>query len=326
MRRRDFIAALGSAAGWPLMARSQQSEMPAIGFLDTDRPGPTGALNQYDVAFRAGLANSGFMDGANVELAYRYAENHADRLPTLAAELVRRGVAIIFAVGKPAALAATAATTTVPIVFVTDADPVELGPVENLSHLGGNITGVTFLTTGLNAERLKLLHVAVPSVESIGWLRNPLLREAQIREVEATARTLGVRLVMTNASTPSEMEPAVANLVGRGIEALLVGTDVLPNAQDDQLVGITARHALPAIYPLRRFAEAGGLMSYEATIPDAFYRAGTYAARILKGERPAELPVQQSTRFELVVNRNTARWLGINLPTSLLSRADDVID
>jgi putative ABC transport system substrate-binding protein len=284
-------------------------------------------LKPYDVAFRAGLAHGGYMDGANVEIAYRYAENQADRLPALAAELVSRGVAVIFAAGKPAsALTAKAATTTIPIVFVTEADPVELGLVESLSRPGGNVTGVTFLTTGLNAKCLELLHEAVPTVESIGWLRNPLLREAQIREVETTARTLGVRLVMANASTPSEIETAFANLVGQGIGALLVGTDVLSNAQNDQLVGITARHNLPAIYPLRRFAEAGGLMSYGASIPDALYRAATYAARILKSERPAELPVQQFTRFELVVNRNAAKWLGINVPASILSRADDVID
>jgi putative tryptophan/tyrosine transport system substrate-binding protein len=322
MRRRDFIAGLGSTATWSLAAWSQQRTMPVIGFLDSDGPGATGPLEPLDIAFRQGLGESGYVEGANVEIAYRYAETHYDRLSALAAELVRRGVAVIFATGKPAsALAAKAVTAAIPIVFVNDADPVELGLVGSLGRPGANITGVTFLTTELTAKRLELLHETVPTVGSIGWVRNPTLREAQIRKVETTARTLGVRLVITNASTPSEIETGSANLIGQGIGALLVGTDVL-----GQLAGLTARRELPAIYPLRQFAEAGGLMSYEASLSDAFHLAATYVARILRGEKPADLPVQQSTRFELVVNRNTAKWLGIEVPASILSRADDVID
>ena len=322
--------------------------MPVIGFLDSDRPAATAHLEPLDVAFRQGLLAAGYEEGANVEITYRYAEAHYDRLPALAAELVQRGAAVILATGKPAsALAAKAATTAIPIVFVTDADPVELGLVGNLSNPDANITGVTFLTTELTAKRLELLHETVPTVDSIGWVRNPAtLRETQITKVETTARTLGVRLVIANASTPSEIETASANLIGQGIGALLVGTDVLaprprPSRHDltahglvgavgtdvrGQLVGLTARRDVPAIYPLRQFAEAGGLMSYEANLSDVFQLAAVYTALILKGEKPGGLPVQQSTRFQLVVNRNTAKWLGIEVPTSVLSRADDVID
>jgi putative ABC transport system substrate-binding protein len=269
-----------------------------------------------------GLLEAGYVEGANVEITYRYAEAQYDRLTAFAIELVRREVAAIFAIGKPAsALAAKAVTTTIPIVFVTDADPLEHGLVGDVSHPGGNVTGVTFPTTELTAKRLELIHETVPTVESIGWVRNPILREAQIRKVETTAQTLGVRLMITNVSTPNEIETASANLIRQGIGALLVGTDVL-----GQLAGLTAHRDLPAIYPLRQFAEAGGLMSYEASLSDAFRLAATYTARILKGDKPADLPVQQSTRFQLVVNRNTAKWLGIEVPKSILSRADDVID
>jgi putative tryptophan/tyrosine transport system substrate-binding protein len=322
MRRRDFIAGLGSTAAWSRAAWSQQSAMPVIGVLDTERPGATGALKPLDVAFRQGLFEAGYVEGANVEITYRYAEDQYDRLAALAVELLRRQVAAIFAIGKPAsALAAKAVTTTIPIVFVTDADPVELGLVGSLSHPSGNVTGVTFLTTELTAKRLELIHETVPTVRSIGWVRSPTLRDAQIRKVETTAQTLGVRLAIANASTPNEIETASTNLIKQGIGALLVGTDVL-----GQLTGLAARRDLPAIYPLRQFAEAGGLMSYEASLSDAFHQAATYMARILKGEKPADLPVQQSTRFQLVVNRNTAKWLGIEVPQSILSRADDVID
>jgi putative tryptophan/tyrosine transport system substrate-binding protein len=322
MRRRDFIAGLGSTAAWSRVAWSQQSTMPVIGVLDTERPGATAALRPLDVAFRQGLFEAGYVEGGNVEITYRYAEAQYDRLTALAVELVRREVAVIFAIGKPAsALAAKAVTTTIPIVFVTDADPVELGLVGSLGHPGGNVTGVTFLTTELTTKRLELIHEAVSTVESIGWVRSPTLREAQIRKVETTAQTLGVRLVIANASTPNEIETASESLTRQGIGGLLVGTDVL-----GQLTGLTARRDLPAIYPLRQFAEAGGLMSYEGSLSDAFHLAATYTARILKGEKPADLPVQQSTRFQLVVNRNTAKWLGIEVPASILSRADDVID
>jgi putative ABC transport system substrate-binding protein len=300
--------------------------MPVIGFLETERPNLTRPLRPLDVAFRQGLFELGFVEGENVEIAYRYAEGQHDRLPALAAELVRRGVAVIFAAGKPAsALAAKAATTTIPIVFLTDAEPRELGLVGSLSRPGGNITGVTYVTTGLNAKRLELLHETVPTVESIGWLRNPSIPEVQMRQVETTARTLGVRLMSANVSTPSEIEPAFANLVGQRIGALLVGTDILSSLQNDQLVGLAARRNLPTIYPLPEFVHAGGLMSYEASLPDAFHLAATYTARILKGEKPADLPVQQSTHFELVVNRNAAKGLGIEVPASILSRADYVI-
>jgi putative ABC transport system substrate-binding protein len=327
MRRRDFIAGLGSTVAWVRAARAQQPTMPVIGFLDTERSNATGPLKPLDLAFREGLFEAGFVEGANVDIAYRYAETHYDRLPALATELVRRGVAVIFASGKPAgALAAKAVTTTIPIVFVTDADPVELGLVGSLNRPGGNVTGVTFLTTGLTAKRLELLHETVPTVGSIGWLRNPIHGEAQIKEVETIARTLGVRLMIANVSTPNEIETASANLVGQRVGALLVGTDVLLNAGNDQPAGLGARRDLPTIYPLRQFVEAGGLMSYEASLSHAFHLAATYTARILKGEKPADLPVQQSTRFKLVVNRNTAKWLGIEVPASVLSRADDVID
>ena len=304
--------------------------MPVIGFLDAGRPGASAHLRPLDDAFRVGLFEEGYVQGANVEVTYRYAENQDDRLPELGAELVRRGVAVIFATGKPASvLAAKAATTTIPIVFVTDADPVELGLVKSLSSPGGNATGVTFLAAKLTAKRLELLHEVAPKVNLIGWLRNPSLSEAHIREVEATAQTLGVRLMIANARTPSEIEPASAHLVQQGVGALLVGTDVLADAWadawKDPLLGLTARRDLPAIYPLRQFAEAGGLMSYEADLSYAFQLAALYTARILKGWKPGDLSVQQS-RVQFVVNRNTAKWLSIDLPATILSRADDVID
>jgi putative ABC transport system substrate-binding protein len=304
--------------------------MPVIGFLDAGRPGATARLQPLDDAFRAGLFEEGYVQGANVEVTYRYAENQDDRLPELAAELVRRGVAVIFATGKPASvLAAKAATTTIPIVFVTDGDPVELGLVESLSFPGGNATGVTFLAVELTAKRLELLHEAAPKVDLIGWLRNSSLREAQIREVEVAARTLGVHLMIANASTLSEVEPASADLLRQGVSALLVGTDVLADAWadawKDPLLALTARRDVPAIYPLRQFAEAGGLMSYEADLSYAFHLAAVSTARILKGWKPGDLSVQQS-RSQLVVNRNTAKWLRIDLPPSILSRADDIID
>jgi putative ABC transport system substrate-binding protein len=308
-------------------ARAQPPTMPVIGFLQTEMPNLTRPLQPLDVAFRQGLLEAGYVEGANVDMAYRYAETHYDQLPAMAAELVGRGVAVILVSGKPAgALAAKAATTTIPIVFVTDADPVELGLVGSLNRPGGNVTGVTYLTTGLNAKRLELLHETVPTVESIGWLRNPNLPEAQMRQVETTARALGVRLMSANVSMPSEIEPAFANLDRQRIGALLVGSDMLSNAQNDQLVGLAARRNLPTIYPLPHFVQAGGLMSYDASLPDAFRLAATYTARILKGEKPADLPVQQSTHFELVVNRNAAKWLGVEVPASILSRADYVID
>jgi putative tryptophan/tyrosine transport system substrate-binding protein len=327
MRRRDFIVGLGSTVAWVGAARAQQPTMPVIGVLDTERPSATGPLKPLDLAFREGLFEAGYVEGANVDVAYRHAEAQYDRLPALAAELVRRGVAVILASGKPAAaLAAKAVTTTIPIVFVSDSDPVELGLVGSLNRPGGNVTGVTFLTTGLTAKRLELLHETVPTVGSIGWLRNPILGEAQVREVETIARTLGVRLMIADASAPNEIDTASANLVGQGVGALMVGTDVLLNTGNDQPAALTVRRDLPTIYPLRRFVEAGGLMSYEASLSDAFHLAATYAARILKGEKPADLPVRQSTRFNLVVNRNAAKWLGIEVPASILSRADDVID
>jgi putative ABC transport system substrate-binding protein len=303
--------------------------MPVIGFLDSERPAGTGPLESVGIAFRQGLLEAGYVGGMNVEIAPRFAETHYDRLPVLAAELVRRGVAVIFATGIPAsALAAKAATAVIPIIFLTGADPVELGLVGSLSRPGANITGVTFPTAELTAKRLELLHETVPMVGSIGWLRDPTtLREAQIRKVETTAQTLGVRLVIANARAPSEIETASANLIGQGVGALLVGTDVIVGTDVlGQLVGLTARRDLPAIYPVRQCAEAGGLMSYHANLADAVQLAAAYTARILKGEKPADLPVRQSTRLELVVNRNTAKWLGIEVPASILSRADGVID
>jgi putative ABC transport system substrate-binding protein len=326
MKRRQFIAGLGGAAAWPLAARAQQTALPVIGYLNA---GAEGKATAPAVAFRQGLSQIGYVAGRNVEILYRLAETRYDHLPALAADLAGRRVAVIFAAGgSVSALAAKSATTTIPIVFAFGADPVALGLVPNLNRPGGNVTGVFFLTRPLTPKRLDLLHGMVPAATSIGFLVNPTTPgvDADIRQAEIAAHTLGVRLVIVNASTPSEIETVFSTLVEQQIGALLVAGDLLFAAQGAQLAALAARHSVPTIYHVRSTVDAGGLMSYGANAFDAFRLAGTYAGRILKGEKPADLPVQRSTKFEFVINLKTAKALGLAIPAGLLAIADEVIE
>jgi putative tryptophan/tyrosine transport system substrate-binding protein len=324
MKRREFIAGLGGAATWPLAARAQQRAVPVIGYLSgLPDAGPTAT------AFRQGLGELGYVDGRNVEILLRSADGVYERLPELARDLVNRRVALIFAsVPVSAVLAAKSATATTPIVFVNGVDPVELGLVASLNRPTGNITGVNFLVTLLTAKRLEVLNQLAPAATSIGFLVNPtnLATEAQIREAESAARNLGVRLVILHASTPADIEAAFESLVGRQISALLGGADTFLFSQRRQIADLAIRHAIPAIYEFREFVEAGGLMSYGSSSADAYRLAGTYAGRILSGEKPGDLPVQQSTRFKFAINLKTAKALGLTIPPSLLAVADEVIE
>jgi putative tryptophan/tyrosine transport system substrate-binding protein len=328
MRRREFIALIGGAAAWPYGARAQQQALPVIGFLSG---GAEEGLRTAGAtaAFHQGLGESGFIEGRNVEILYRWAETHNDRLPALAADLVRRRVAVIVATASPgAALAAKSATATIPIVFQVGVDPVEFGLVASISRPGGNLTGTSFLIQELVAKRLELLHQIVPTVTTIGFLVNPTMPgiETQIREAEVAARTLGVSLVVLNATTASEIEAAFAVLLRQGIGALMSGSDALLFEHSAQVVTLAARHGTPAIYSYGVIVNAGGLISYGSIPEDAFRLVGVYAGRILKGEKPADLPVQQSTKFKLVINLKTAKALGLDVPASVLARADEVIE
>ena len=326
MRRREFILALsGAAVAWPLPARAQQPAMPVIGLLDSRSPdGMTDRLR----AFREGLKDSGYVERENVAIEYRWAENQLDRLPELAAELVRRQVAVIAATSTNPAFAAKAATTTTPIVFVVGEDPVRLGLVASLARPGGNLTGINILSGELTAKRLNLLREMVPGAARIAVLVNPanVMTENALRDVAAAARVMGLQIQVLNASTSREIDAAFATFVRERPDAVFVGLDVFFISRRAQLVNLASRHALPATYHLREFAEAGGLMSYGTNIVDTFRQAGVYAGRILKGAKPADLPVVQSTKFELVINAWTARMLGLAVPPTLLSTADKVIE
>jgi putative tryptophan/tyrosine transport system substrate-binding protein len=321
MRRREFIAGLGSAAAWPIVAGAQQPAMPVVGYFnvakeDSDRP--------LVAAYRRGFGEQGYVEGRNVEILYRYTEARRDRYPAVAEELVRDRVSVIYVGGGPLlVLAAKAATSTIPIVFVNGVDPVRSGLVASLNRPGGNVTGVTFLSQELTAKRLELLHEVVPAVTSIGFLVSP--GDRLITEIEKAARILGVRLVIANASSPSEIDAAFAMLIGQQIGALLVGRQGLFFDQGPQLAASAARHKLPTIYASRESVEAGGLMSYGANLADATRIAGTYTGRILRGENPPDLPVQQSTKTELVINLKTAKALGLTFPETLSATADEVI-
>jgi len=308
-----------------MMARAQQRPLPVVGLLDV-----VATPAHLTAAFHRGLSEQGYVDGRDVEVLYRHAEEtRYDRLPSLADELVRRRAAVIVASGGPAAaLAAKSASTTIPIVFLNGVDPVKLGLVASLNRPGGNLTGVSLLVQELTAKRLELLREIVPAIASIGLLVNPTGPQAAIdtEEAETAARLLGVRLVIQNASTHPEIEAAFPTLVEQRVGALLVGGDPFLFVQRDQLAALAARYKLPAIYALREHVEAGGLMSYGASISDAYRIAGTYAGRILKGEKPADLPVQQSTRIEMVLNIKAARALGLNIPLTLQASADEVIE
>ena len=326
MKRRQFITLLGgAAAAWPLAARAQQAAMPVVGFVNAASPG--GSYPPLP-AFLKGLGETGFVEGRNVAIEYRWAEGHYERLPALIGDLVQHKVSVIAATSTPAAVAAKAATTTIPIVFEIGADPVELGFVASLSRPGGNVTGVANFTVELGSKQLGLLHDLVPRATTIAALFNPNFAgtEKLLRDAEAAARMLGLQLIVLKASTEEEIETVFATVALQGAGALLVGTDSFFTARRDQIIALAARNKLPAIYGLRDFVVSGGLMSYGTDFADAYHQAGLYTGRILRGEKPADLPVQRSTKFEFVINFKTAKALGIEVPNSMQLLATEVID
>jgi putative ABC transport system substrate-binding protein len=323
VRRRDFITLLGGAASWPLAARAQQPELPVVGFVHSQLADAYGDRLR---AFRQGLADTGYVEGRNVAVEYHSAEGQPDRLRALVADLIRRPVAVI--VGNTvAAIAAKAATTTIPVVFYTGGDPVDAGLVASLNRPGGNVTGVSFFGNVLGAKRLELLRTLVPQATTIAMLVNPSPdAEPERIDVEATARAIGQQLIILDASSDRDLETAFATFAQRGVGALLVGTGAFMINHRELLVALAARHALPASYALRESVEAGGLMSYAPSFAGALRQVGSYTGRILKGEKPADLPVIRPTKFEFVINLNTAKALSLEVPAQLLAIADEVIE
>jgi putative ABC transport system substrate-binding protein len=325
MKRREFISLLGGATAWPLAARAQQAKIPVIGFMHIG----TSEANEYlRVAFRQGVTEVGYIEGQNVAIEYRWAEGHFDRLPGLAADLSRRQVAVIAATSTPAALAAKAATDTIPIVFETAGDPISLGLVASLNRPDRNITGVTQLTSELLSKRLGLLHDLIPTATTVGFLVDPAdpRTETQTKEAQEAARSIGLQIHVLNAGTEGEINAAFVTLSELRAGALLVGTGEFFRRRADQLVRLAAQQSLPAIYQYRQFAQAGGLISYGTSITDAYRQAGVYTGRILKGEKPADLPVLRPTKFELVINLKIAKALGLAIPPGVLAIADDVVE
>jgi ABC-type uncharacterized transport system substrate-binding protein len=327
LRRREFITLLGGAAAWPLAARAQQPAMPVVGFIG---PGSLDTYVRYLAAFRKGLNESGFVEGQNVTIEYRWAEGQYDRMPELAAELVRRQVAVIAVPGSPpGARAAQAATSTIPIVFGVGEDPVKLGLVASLGRPGGNLTGINFFSAELVAKRLELLRELVPGAVRVAVLVNPadaIRVESVLSDVQAAASAIGLQTQVFNASTSREIDTAFTALVRERADAVFVGPDAFFNARRVQLSNLAARHMIPAIYASREYADAGGLMSYGTSLADMHRQVGAYTGRVLRGAKPADLPVVQSSKFELVINLQTARLLGLDVPPSLIGRADEVIE
>jgi len=326
VKRRAFITLLGGAAAWPLAALAQQRAMPVIGFLYNQSADPFAHRLR---GFHRGLKEIGYVEGENLAIVYGWAEGQSDRLPTLAGELIHRQVAVIVAAGQAEALAAKAATTTIPIVFSTGEDPVRLGLVASLPRPGGNLTGINFLNFELVAKRLELLRELVPGVARIAVLVNPavsLQAETILREVEVAARAMGLQVRILNASTNREIDAAFAALVGERVDALFVSPGGFFNSRRVQLATMAARHGIPMTSSTREIAEAGGLMSYGTNLADVWHQLGVYTGRILKGAKPADLPVVQSSKFELVINAQSARMLGLTVPDKLLVAADEVIE
>jgi putative tryptophan/tyrosine transport system substrate-binding protein len=324
--RREFITLLGgAAAAWPIAARAQQPPMPVVGVLSTRAPGADPHLL---TALHRGLNEAGFVDGQNLRIEYRFAANQYDRLPTLAADLVDRRVALIVSMGTPAAPAAKAATATIPIVFGVGDDPVQLGLVESLARPGGNLTGVTTLSGELSSKRLEVLHELVPKATLVGVLVNPtnVNAEAVLKDLQAAARAIGPQIHLLRASTEREIEAAFTTLLELRAGGLMVGTDPFFNSRSEQLARLAFRHAVPTVFQFREFAVAGGLMSYGGSITEGYRLVGIYVGRILKGAKPADLPVQQVTKVELLINLKTAKALGLTVPPTLLARADEVIE
>ena len=326
MRRREFITMLGGAlAVWPLAARAQQPAMPVIGFLSTLSPGNMAANVMHE--FRQGLKEAGFAEGQNVKIEYRWAEGHYDRLPALAADLVRRQVAVIAATGgEPSPQVVKAATQTIPIVFMANGDPVEAGLVASLNRPGGNLTGVTIFGMMAAGKRLELLRQLMPKPGTIAYLMNPNNPNREFDNVQVAARSVGQQILVLNADGGREIDAAFEAIAKQGITALLVASDPLFFDRRDQLIALAARQAVPAIYYLRAFSQAGGLLSYGNNLADMYRQVGTYTGRVLNGERPADLPVMQSTKFELVINLKTAKALGLEIPPTLIAIADEVIE
>jgi putative tryptophan/tyrosine transport system substrate-binding protein len=326
LRRREFITLIGGAVAWPLVALAQQTNVPVIGFLDSKSGRDS---RQIVAAFQRGLHESGFIEGQNVAIEYRWGENHYDRIPMLVADLVKRKVAVITAPDTASALAAKAATTTIPIVFNTGVDPVAVGLVASLNRPGGNVTGITSLNTPIASKRLELLHEVVPKASTIGLLVNPAntrVAPIYIADMQAASSSLALQILVLNASSNDEIDEAFATLAQQGFGALIVPPDPLFNSRSEQLAALVLRYALPTISAHREFTMAGGLFSYGTSLVDVYRQLGVYTAKILKGENPAELPVSQSTKLELVINLRTAKLLGLSFPLAVLGRADEVIE
>jgi putative tryptophan/tyrosine transport system substrate-binding protein len=325
VKRRDFITLLGGAAAWPLAASAQQTAMPVIGFLSASSPANRAHLI---TAFRRGVRESGYVEGQNVAIEYRWAQDQYDRLPELVADLLRRQIAVIAATDSLSAVAAKAGTTTIPIVFAIGIDPVKDGLVASLNRPGGNVTGVNILSNELGAKQLGLLHELLPGPVRIGVLVDPNwpITARFVSDVQVTASAINKQIEVLHASSGRDIDTVFAGFARKPVDALLVGGTPLANNRRVHLVTLAAYHRVPALYPLREFPEAGGLMSYGTSITDAHRQAGVYAGRILKGEKPADLPVMQSSRFEFIINLNTAKVFGLSFPPGLLAIADEVIE
>jgi putative ABC transport system substrate-binding protein len=325
VRRREFITLVGGAAGWPLAARGQQPAMPVIGYLSSLGQAVS---THFDAAFRRGLSQMGYVEAQNVSIEYRWISDSYDALPAMAADIVQRQVAVICALGPPAVLAAKAATTSIPIVFVTGADPIKFGFVASFDHPGGNITGIWIVSTVLAEKRLQLIRQLLPKAESIALLVNPKspVAEPQTRDAQAAAQALALKLAVLNAVSENEFDQVFAALVQQRADALFVSADPLFYSRREHLVALASRYSIPALYEIREYVEVGGLMSYGTVFREGYHKGGIYVGRLLKGVKPADLPVEQINKLELVLNGKTAKTLSLEIPPTLLAIADEVIE